>query len=523
VWGAVRTVISASWNAIHGIWQGIINFLANPLRAAFNGFRTVVETVWGAVRGVISRVWDDGIRPVFAKLREWMGGNGFIADAFRAAVAAIRTVWDSLKEIARKPVHFIVHTVYNDGIRKVVNAIPGAPNLPVLKFAAGGPVFGGLKGMDSVPALLMPGEHVLTTAEVKALGGHDAVLRFRQAIRDGEFSKVGDFGFPRFAEGGGLTAAAISRAQSFARSQVGKPYLCGGVGPGGYDCSGFMSAITNVLRGRSPHSRLGSTATFPWSGFQSGFGQFTIGSFRGNPGHMAGTLAGLNVESAGGVGVRVGSSARGAGSSMFTTRAHLGAGGDFGGGGGDGGGLGIDTGFLKIIKDILSKVGGWLSTLKNMNEWGSLMTGAVREAIDGFKSWVAGKIGDVLGVVGDVKDGVTSLLKGAGDGLASFVGGLFDKGGILRNGALAFNGSGKPERVLDPRTTENFEVLVRTMNYLARGGVGRGSYAATSTFGVGGTGNTHEGIRDITIQITAPDSSPHQVARATALAIRMAL
>jgi hypothetical protein len=122
--------------------------------------------------------------------------------------------------------------------------------------------------------------------------------------------------------------ARISRAQKWAASQVGKPYIWGGVGPDGYDCSGFMSAVTNVILGRSPHSRLGSTASFPWGGFVGGVAPngFTIGSTRsyaGGVGHMAGTLAGMNVESRGGRGVVIGSAARGYGDSGFTTRAHL--------------------------------------------------------------------------------------------------------------------------------------------------------------------------------------------------------
>jgi hypothetical protein len=42
--------------------------------------------------------------------------------------------------------------------------------------------------------------------------------------------------------------------------------------------------------------------------------------------------------------------------------------------------------------------------------------------------------------------------------------GIFDVGGLLRSGGLAVNLSGKPERVLDPRTTENFERLTQSMD-----------------------------------------------------------
>ncbi|NUT08181.1 MAG: phage tail tape measure protein [Hamadaea sp.] len=120
----------------------------------------------------------------------------------------------------------------------------------------------------------------------------------------------------------------IGRALAWAKTQVGKPYIWGAAGPQGYDCSGFMSAITNVLLGRSPYSRVGSTANFPWPGFLKGDGAFTIGSTPDSGdgiGHMAGTLHGVNVESRGGQGVVVGGSARGAHDGLFRTRAHLGA------------------------------------------------------------------------------------------------------------------------------------------------------------------------------------------------------
>ena len=48
--------------------------------------------------------------------------------------------------------------------------------------AAGGAITGGTPGKDSVPALLMPGEHVLTVADVNALGGQAGVYRLREQL-----------------------------------------------------------------------------------------------------------------------------------------------------------------------------------------------------------------------------------------------------------------------------------------------------------------------------------------------------
>jgi hypothetical protein len=200
--------------------------------------------------------------------------------------------------------------------------------------AAGGPIYGpGTSTSDSIPAWLSDGEFVVKASSYRK---HRALVEAINADKVPGFAKGGaavklpvdvnmsgwlagvNAMIKKFAESSG--GPGIAGALNWARSQVGKPYVWGGVGPGGYDCSGFMSAIVNKIRGRNPYSRLGSTATFPWGGFSPGVGPFMIGSSRNTGfgiGHMAGTLGGVNVESRGGDGVVVGGSARGARSGMF--------------------------------------------------------------------------------------------------------------------------------------------------------------------------------------------------------------
>ena len=111
-------------------------------------------------------------------------------------------------------------------------------------------------------------------------------------------------------------AAKTAKALNFAKSQAGKPYVWGGVGPRGYDCSGFQSAVTNNIKGKYPYHRLfatGNMATvLPRLGFKRGVGSdYTIGWRTGNPGHTSGRLGTTNIESTGGgIGVRVGGRAR---------------------------------------------------------------------------------------------------------------------------------------------------------------------------------------------------------------------
>lgn len=222
--------------------------------------------------------------------------------------------------------------------------------------------------------MLSGGEAIMRPEWVRAVGGPGAVERMNRAAKYGGF-----------ADGGVIPQERIDAAKTFAKSQVGDPYTWGGVGPNGFDCSGFMSAITNVLMGRPAYSRVGGTGTFPWPGFFPGTGQFTIGSANPYPGsdvgHMAGTLDGINVESRGGIGVLVGPRARGYGDAGFNQVFHLGQAGKFGTGlSGDGGGVENLPKYKALIKDMYRGV----EMAANMDSMRPLQMGHASQLINQF-------------------------------------------------------------------------------------------------------------------------------------------
>ena len=430
--GVIKPVFKAWWAYISKVLWPTIKFL----------WEKVVRPVFKAIGDHIKNVWNNGIKPVFSKLKE---GVGAIKTAFSRAVDGIKTVWNKLKEAAAAPVRFVVNTVYMKGIFPAVNAIPGVKDLPRISFASGGVLPGYTPGRDVHEFVsrtggrlhLSGGEGIMRPEWVRAMGGPTAIKRMNWAARMGNLRKVGDVG--AFAGGGTLDHMAVQRASAFAHSQAGKPYVWGGVGPGGYDCSGFMSAITNVMRGKSPYSRVGTTASFPWPGFAPGKGKFTIGSANPFPGsgvgHMAGSIESLNVESAGGVGVRLGGAARGWNSSGFNKSGHI------GGAAGN-----IWDPIIAKFKDLWSKMHAAVARLGNMGEWGGMIQKAVQHIAGGIRDWINGKI--------------------PGSPVPSF-----DRGGISRGrrGSLLKN-TMRPERVLSPRQTEAFEKLIPLLKSGAMGG-----------------------------------------------------
>lgn len=386
IWDPIKSHLQTWWAIIRkgfSIWWGWI-------KTGFNAFKTAISKIWHAVWDPIKshlQNWWGSIKKGFNNF--WSG----IKNGFQSAKQAIIRIWDSIKSPMVSPVNFIIKQVWDNGIRKAWNTAVNlvglgkkwqAPYVNPIKAKAGGLVHGpGGPKSDKVPALLSNKEFVVNAAATrmyypllsainaqklaggglvglakgiygKSTGLIDFIMHPVDTIKKGigkyvnlvkqiEGTKWGKVvgAVPRKVEGfladkfkklmstfagSGKFGAALA----FAKSQVGKPYIWGGVGPRGYDCSGFMSVLTNVIRGKMPpYSRLFSTASFSGGRNAGGFvrnlpSAFMIGVAPGN--HMAGTLLGQNVESYGGHGPAVGRGARGAYDGLFAYQFGLKAG-----------------------------------------------------------------------------------------------------------------------------------------------------------------------------------------------------
>jgi cell wall-associated NlpC family hydrolase len=163
-----------------------------------------------------------------------------------------------------------------------------------------------------------------------ATGGSPGAFRLSLDVGGAKPDRIGDIAARAariVAKRDAITLAAtggsLARVIGWARTQDRKPYIWGGVGPRGFDCSGWVSALVNMAYGRPPYRRLGATGSMPWPMFAPGRGPFMVGWFKGNPGHTAATINGVNLESRGGDGVVIGSRARGADHPLFSRRMKV--------------------------------------------------------------------------------------------------------------------------------------------------------------------------------------------------------
>jgi TP901 family phage tail tape measure protein len=82
-----------------------------------------------------------------------------VVGAFQSAVSGVRTAWNKLRDITRRPVNFIINTVYEKGIRKVWGAVVGAFGgrpLPEVKGMARGGILAGRSSFRQGDDQLVP-------------------------------------------------------------------------------------------------------------------------------------------------------------------------------------------------------------------------------------------------------------------------------------------------------------------------------------------------------------------------------
>lgn len=213
VWSGISLTVKTYGTAIKAVW---VTVLQPALRALGEVFRwlydSVIKPVWSGIRTVISTAWN-AIKPVFSAIKT---GVSAVATAFGKARDGIRTAWNALEGIAKKPIKFVIQTVLNNGLIKAFNWLGkkvGGPHIdPIpLPFAQGGVLPGYTPGRD-VHRFYSPtagvldlsgGEAIMRPEFTKAMGGPAGIARLNRLARAGRVQgDVGAIGGRAYAGGG---------------------------------------------------------------------------------------------------------------------------------------------------------------------------------------------------------------------------------------------------------------------------------------------------------------------------------
>jgi len=238
-WSEIRTFFTNIWADIRRIWDGAIAVAEMAWNKFSDGARTVWDLLWAGVKYVLETAWD-GIRAIFETIKTvatgiWDTFTGALRSTWETAFGAIETffgtwrtrveegftslrdnvgkIWDGIKGKLEGPANFVINTVYNNGIKKVWNAIADflqltkLPDIDPIKLASGGRVPGARDphGRDDVPARLTRGEYVMPVSAVDRYG-----TGFMDAVRSGSL-------MPGYALGGLVDVGRMLKEQFGAR------------------------------------------------------------------------------------------------------------------------------------------------------------------------------------------------------------------------------------------------------------------------------------------------------------------
>ncbi|UJE15679.1 tape measure protein [Gordonia phage Ligma] len=589
----IGAVISFAWN---NVIKPVIDFMlggwrsiGDVLSAVWNN---IIKPVWEFLGNLIKSVWEGFISPAFDAIKN---GVRSVGDFFSDVVDGIGNVWNGMKSLLAKPVNFLINTVWNGGILKAWNAVadflpgidPAAPLQGIPEHRTGGKIRGP-GGIDNVLMWGTAGEHMMTVQEVMRAGGHNLVYAMRDMIARGvpftwdngrlrptETSNPGFSAMDRALQSYGNLAGigALNRApqgmfagyypkgykrggeiepwmlqlqkgHEFAKKYSPLPYVAGNQLPTGADCSGWMSAIADVILGGSGLNGSGhwSTVAFPaaqaavvnaanqvWHG---GLKAFTLSiGMQGGPdsgganGHTRGTLGAVpelgigsvNVESGGGTGQgpTYGPGAQSAAGMPTAYHIPIGPNGFFEGGSGSGAPSPEEQrSFIeKKIKDIFDKL------LKPVRDGVDAVVPEAPPAFYDIPRKFLDKAPDALiehavGLVGNLGSALSSTWTKAKDTAGDIVGGLahaanplnwFDSGGVANGKGMMAKNVISPERILSPQQTQLFEVLVQALTQIA-------GFKVSDFTKAGGAG-------DETLTVTALNDATGRMASDTAALI----
>lgn len=184
-----QTIWEVVWNAVSAAWDWVWGKLKEGFELLKGAFQAIGDKA-GEVKDWVVRKWDEMV--------------GFVTGLPGRISSAVSGMWDGVKDAFKGALNWIIDKWNNFRIPAIrVAGVQVSPeiNFPdIARFAAGGDVTGGVRGKDSVLAMLMPDEHVWTTKEVAAVGGHGAMFRMREAALMGDL--------PAFATGGAVQVQA---------------------------------------------------------------------------------------------------------------------------------------------------------------------------------------------------------------------------------------------------------------------------------------------------------------------------
>jgi tape measure domain-containing protein len=208
----IHNKFEVAWNTIKGKVTEAINVISGPLSKAWSIAAGKFNSIMSNLRNQWNTHWD-------ALKSKVSNVTGAIVTGFNKMKDGIQAAWSKVTSLTKAPVNFVINDVYNNRIRGFFNKLASAFGIktrldPIKGFAKGGVVGNGVGTRDDTLAVLTRGEGILTTREMKALGGKQGFAELRNSLTG--YNKGGVVG-----DIGGWASSLASKASGFIQGMAG--------------------------------------------------------------------------------------------------------------------------------------------------------------------------------------------------------------------------------------------------------------------------------------------------------------
>lgn len=399
VTAAIRGDWSGAWEAIKRVNKTIIDGISRQISNVFTGVKDFMGNIGTTIKNMAGEKWGqvrDVIVGVVKDLKSRVVGH------MDSVATGVGRALDKVKGAAAKPINFVINTVWNNGLRKVIGMIPGVKEpgrvTPIKGYAGGGVLPGHSRVYDGDDQLVpMRGGEGVTVSE--ALDGHEhrRLLALNRAVLSGvspqNFREQYGEGYAR---GGRVHPISSGIGNTYPR-HTGRDFPAPKGTPVRASGDGIITKTAKLASSYGWHIRqrldegfgavyahLSSIAVRAGqrvTGGQRIGGVGTTGNSTGNhlhfginesPGATAAYLRGAKVSAMGAPGAASGPS-------------------------------------LKDLLNIPGKIAGIIGGIqKNLNgPWGGMIKSGVMDAVGKAKDWMLEKVG-----IGGYKNGVRNARKG---------------------------------------------------------------------------------------------------------------
>lgn len=168
VWGGIKAFFTGVWAFLVAHVQSRIELFKQIISLGINFIRSIWTNVWNGIKTVLSNVWN-GIKNTITTMINFIRTKP--KAAFEAARDAIGKAWSGIKDLAKKPVVFVVDTVINGMIRAINKFLPKKWELSEVKLPKGfhdGGYTGNLHER-AIAGVVHGDEHVIRAASRRAI------------------------------------------------------------------------------------------------------------------------------------------------------------------------------------------------------------------------------------------------------------------------------------------------------------------------------------------------------------------